>query len=277
LKLALAMMLAVDQIGVLAEQPRLAGTWEGIIEDAVRPIVVQIDFDEGKAKFDSAGSGSFPIQKSIDAGSHLRFKVQIGDHGFTFDGKRLQHRSNYIEGTVHFSARDVPFWLRPLPKLSHPKDRVEAWQQDLDALTSRFLLYDRSFPPNRRQAFRRRIDALRSVLKELSDQAIMVRVARALALAGNGHTRLYLLRNRTEVRQLPIRVWWFRDRLHIVRTTSEHSKPYGLPHSKGGHIFSRRGVCGCPRHRFGQPLLATLHEFVFLDQSRCAIRCGDHS
>jgi hypothetical protein len=236
-KLAVVLMLGVARIGAIHAQPpqaetflpgrNFSGAWEGIIEDAVRPIVIQIDFDEGKAKFDSAGSESFPIEKSVNVGVRLGFKVQIGGHRFDFDGKSLPDKPNEIRGTVHFSARDVPFWLRRLPKLPAPKGRVEAWQQDLDALISRFLLYDRSFPLERRRAFRQRIDALRPLLKKLSDQAIMVEVARALALADNGHTRLYLLRNRTEVRQLPIRVWWFRNRLHIVRAASEHADLVG--------------------------------------------------
>jgi hypothetical protein len=42
-------------------------------------------------------------------------------------------------------------------------------------------------------------------------------LARAVALAGNAHTRLYLARNRSEVRRLPVRVWWFADGPFVVR------------------------------------------------------------
>ena len=42
------------------------------------------------------------------------------------------------------------------------------------------------------------------------------RVALTLrALGGNAHTRLYLVRNRTEVRRLPLRVWHFRDGFRV--------------------------------------------------------------
>ena len=44
-----------------------------------------------------------------------------------------------------------------------------------------------------------------------SDAELLVQTARAVALGGNAHTRLYLVRNRTEVRRLPLRVWHFRD------------------------------------------------------------------
>jgi hypothetical protein len=46
-------------------------------------------------------------------------------------------------------------------------------------------------------------------------------------MSGNAHTRLYLVRNRTEVRRLPIRVWWFRDELRVVRAASEYSDLLG--------------------------------------------------
>jgi len=47
------------------------------------------------------------------------------------------------------------------------------------------------------------------------------------ALAGNAHTRWYLVRNRTEVRRLPIRVWWFRDQLRIVHAAKEQENLLG--------------------------------------------------
>src|SRR5262249_26593606 len=60
-----------------------------------------------------------------------------------------------------------------------------------------------------------------------SDQETIVELARAVALSGNAHTRLYLMRNRVELRRLPIRVWWFKDRLHIVRATNEQKSLLG--------------------------------------------------
>jgi hypothetical protein len=46
-------------------------------------------------------------------------------------------------------------------------------------------------------------------------------------MAHNGHTRLYLLRNRTELSRLPIRAWWFGDELRIVRATPQHRRLLG--------------------------------------------------
>jgi hypothetical protein len=92
---------------------------------------------------------------------------------------------------------------------------------------SRFLRYDRSFSPDRRAAARRRIETLKASVNQRADAAIQVELARAIALSGNAHTRLYLLRNRTEVRRLPLRLWWFRDELRIVRAAEQHKDMLG--------------------------------------------------
>ncbi|HEY0130303.1 MAG TPA: hypothetical protein VGB57_02775, partial [Allosphingosinicella sp.] len=57
---------------------------------------------------------------------------------------------------------------------------------------------------------------------KLSDAQVTMRIAAGLATAGNAHTRLYILRNRTELRRLPIRLWWFSDGLRVVRATAAH-------------------------------------------------------
>src|SRR5688500_19696093 len=57
-------------------------------------------------------------------------------------------------------------------------------------------------------------------LPQASDQAVMVALARVMAISGNAHTRLYLVRNRTGVRRLPIRTWWL-DR-KSTRLNSSH-------------------------------------------------------
>jgi len=51
---------------------------------------------------------------------------------------------------------------------------------------------------------------LKTSATTLDDRHLIVALARTLAAIGNAHTRLYLLRNRTVLRRLPIRVRWFR-------------------------------------------------------------------
>ena len=201
----------------------LKGAWEGVIEAPKRPLVVAADFGSGTAKLDATGSSSWPIEK-LSKSDEIRFEITAGGQLFQFEGLL---REKEIRGKVRVGEQLLPFWLERLPTLPTPRDKVEAWQQDLDDVINRFLRYDRSFTTEARNAFKDRVATLRQSLQTKSDQHIMVELARAVALSGNAHTRLYLIRNRTEVRRLPIRVWWFKDRLHIVRATQEQSNLLG--------------------------------------------------
>src|SRR5437773_1662571 len=101
------------------------------------------------------------------------------------------------------------------------------WREDLQFAVDTFLERDRSFSPEARQQFRRAIAELQKNVDVKTDNQIIVEFAKAVALAKNAHTRLYLLRNRTELRRYPIRVWWFADGLYVVRATPEYSALLG--------------------------------------------------
>lgn len=116
-----------------------------------------------------------------------------------------------------------PFVMRAFTLPGAPANRVEAWRQDVDALATRFTMADRSFSPDARVRFQEALRTLRREVPRLSDNQIIARMAAAIALADNAHTRLYLLRNRTALRRLPIRLWWFGDDLRIVRTTRDQA------------------------------------------------------
>lgn len=202
-----------------------SGVWEGVIDGgASRPNILAADFESRTAKLDGGGSGTFAIENLSSETGRVRFQFSVGARVLQFEGEL---REAEIRGTTRIGERQISFWLKRLPVLPAPRDRVEAWQQDLDAMLTRFLRYDRSFSASAHEAFRERIASLRSSLATKSDPEIIVELARAVALSGNAHTRLYLMRNRTEVRRLPIRVWWFKDRLHVVRATNEQSNLLG--------------------------------------------------
>jgi hypothetical protein len=101
------------------------------------------------------------------------------------------------------------------------------WREDLQFAVDTFLERDRSFTPEARQQFRSAIAQLQKTVEAKSDDQIIVEFAKAVALAKNAHTRLYLLRNRSELRRYPIRVWWFADGLYVVRATPEYSALLG--------------------------------------------------
>lgn len=116
--------------------------------------------------------------------------------------------------------------LATLPRVS-AQDRVRAWQADLDSARVAFLPADRAFSPLTRAAFTRAVAELRDSVGVLSDAEIVVRLARATALSGNAHTRIYLLRNASYLRRYPVRLAWFEDGLYVVRTRPEHEDLLG--------------------------------------------------
>lgn len=91
------------------------------------------------------------------------------------------------------------------------------WRADLQFAVDSFLPRDRSFSDAARARFRTAVATLADSADGKTDEEMIVGLARAVAFAGNAHTRLYLVRNRTEVRRLPVRVWWFDDGLFVVR------------------------------------------------------------
>ena len=115
----------------------------------------------------------------------------------------------------------------PTAASGRPQLTPAQWREDLQFAIDTFLARDRSFSPEAREQFRAVITKLQQSVESRTDEQIIVELAKAVALARNAHTRLYLLRNRTELRRYPIRVWWFAEGLYVVRTTPEFSSLLG--------------------------------------------------
>jgi hypothetical protein len=213
------------------------GRWEGEIEFPRRPIVFSVDLDKKQGRLSTTGATAFPLTDLKSDGTAIRFEMRLKDEVVSL---RATGVADELRGTAAFAdMRGKPlaqgsFLLRRVPDLPAPRSREEAWRQDLDAMLSRFLPYDRSFDDAARTKFRRRIRELGDSVARRSDSELMVELARAVALGRNAHTRLYLVRNRTEVRRLPIRVWWFRDGLYVVRATEEYKDLLGCRVEKIG-------------------------------------------
>jgi hypothetical protein len=106
-------------------------------------------------------------------------------------------------------------------------ERVRGWREDLDSAITVFLAHDKSFDTVARATFARTVRQLQDSAAVLTDEQLIVRLATAVAGAHNAHTRLYLLRNRTVLRRYPVRVWWFKDDLYIIRAHPEHAELLG--------------------------------------------------
>jgi hypothetical protein len=208
-----------------------AGRWEGEIQLPRRPIVALVDFDTKQGWLGVTGSTAFPVNLLKADAEEIHFELRLPRETISFRAAKV---AEGLRGTATVGDQQGSFLLRRLAEPSPARSREEAWRQDLDVVLTRFLPYDRSFSDAARVELRRRVQELQASVARRSDAEMMVELARAVALGGNAHTRLYLVRNRTEVRRLPIRVWWFRDGLYVVRATEEHRPLLGCRVEKIG-------------------------------------------
>jgi hypothetical protein len=193
------------------------GIWEGEIADPRRPQVITIDFDQAVASI--GGGAAIPISPPVVGPENAIDFEMRGGATVRFSGRR---RGSTVSGTMKGPARELAFTITELPAVRANVSRTVKWQEDVDAVALRFLRYDRSFSPAARASAVRRLTALRNAVPRRTDQEILVELARIVALGNNGHTRLYFIRNRTEVSRLPVRGWWFGREFRIVRATAEH-------------------------------------------------------
>ncbi len=121
----------------------LEGKWEGEWKPQMRPYFVQIDLSSRRIWIDAFG-----VQPITPRG----WTSKAGTIRFYFDvGKRvdvtLHAEADELKGTLSSKDRSAPITMKRMLALPKPRDRLEAWQQDLDVLLERFLPRDRSFSP----------------------------------------------------------------------------------------------------------------------------------
>jgi hypothetical protein len=215
----LASLLAGE---VAAQAPvSLHGSWEGEMTTPKWPQFMTLTLRPQSADASTLEilGQTLKASEARVAGDSVAVRIGEGAGAVFIDGAV---RGQMLAGTLRQGKDTLAFNLRRVPDYPKPRDRVEAWQQDIDALTTRFVELDRSFSASERDAFLGHLADTRARLAELNDNKVIVRLASAIALGNNAHTRLYLLRNATELRRLPVRLWWFSDGLYVVRTTPEH-------------------------------------------------------
>ena len=217
----------------------LDGKWEGEWKPQTRPCpyFVQVDLNARRIWIDAFGAQPItPKEWTSEAGT-IHFYFDVGRRVDVM----LHAEGDELKGTLTSKDRSVPITMKRLPVLPKPRDRIEAWQQDLDVLLERFLPRDRSFSPQARAEFQDRIADLRTQVPSLSDGVIAVRIAQAVALSKNPHTRLALPRPRVRIR--PAR---FSDGVFIVKADARNSDLLGcrLDSVGGLHIDEAEAAIG---------------------------------
>lgn len=224
------MVLSVGWIlphAATGQSPSLEGNWEGLVLDPRRPYFLTAEFhkngDGWAGTMSVIGNSDLPIQDLALSGKKVEFKIQLRQGAPAFQGE-LQ--GDEIVGKVTFRSGPTDFRLSRLPALPAPKDRVQAWRQDLD-VALRFTRYDRSFTAAAKEEYRKRLEGLKSRVASLSDQQMFVELARAVALGNNGHTLVVAAEASLRRPMLPLRVAWFADGLFVVRAAPAYAEAVG--------------------------------------------------
>jgi len=201
-----------------ATDPPLEGKWEGEWNPQTRPYFVQVDLDARRVWIDAFGVKPITPKGWTSEAGTIRFYFDVGRRVDV----TLHVEGDELKGTISSKDRSAPITMKRLPVLQKPRDRIEAWQQDLDVLLERFLPRDRSFSSQGRAEFQAGIANLRAQIANLPDDIIAVRVAQAVALSNNAHTRLSLGRPRVRIR--PAR---FSDGVFIVKADARNTDLLG--------------------------------------------------
>lgn len=226
---------------VPTEPPTWDGEWEGFVETTRQTVFVALRFDQATVQLIG---NRLPLDDLRLSGDSVSFVVDLGPQRLAFAGSRgalledpgggARRRADRIEGRVLASVSageaqptEFTFELFQLPRATAPATRLDRWEQDIAHVRSRFLRYDRSYTPAARARAMERLDRLETELPALEDAEIIAAISRIAAAADNAHTRLYLVRNRTALRRVPLRLWWFSDGLFVIRARERDSDVVG--------------------------------------------------
>ena len=214
------------------EPPGWDGEWEGFVETTRQTVFVALRFDQATVELLGNRLQLDDLRLSDDS---VNFVVDLGPQQLAFAGSRgAPGRADRIAGRVLASLAgreeqptEFTFELFQLPSVTLPATRLEQWEQDIAHVRLRFLRYDQSYTSATRARAAELLDRLEAELPELDDSEIVAAISRIAATADNAHTRLYLLRNRTALRRVPLRLWWFSDGLFVIRARERDSSVVG--------------------------------------------------
>jgi hypothetical protein len=218
------MPLFIAALGAAPGSVLPEGVWEGEWKVPACPYFVQADFARKEVRMDVAEDQAFTMKKLVIDRSRLQFEFDVGDPVQV----SLEYAGDELRGTAKSGGDAGPVTFhRMKPPPPRPGGRLEAWQQDLDVLMAQLPARDRSFTPVTRKAFEDALRELRTGLASLSDAQITAGVARAIALANNGHTRLRLYDPGAPPRLLPLAFADFADGVFVVSATRAHRELLG--------------------------------------------------
>ncbi|MTI30136.1 S41 family peptidase [Xanthovirga aplysinae] len=111
-----------------------------------------------------------------------------------------------------------------------PKNRNEAWQQDLSHFQNNYFSLCKSFPKDSIFKANQIIDSLKRNIDGLSDNQIKLLISKCVSMADDGHTSVYL----GKFRNIPLKFYLFDDGLYVVKAKSGYEQFLGSRVNKIG-------------------------------------------
>jgi len=113
------------------------------------------------------------------------------------------------------------------PVLSEPSDRNEAWNQDINYLKESFPKYNRSFTPESLQKFHEILLETQNHIPSMTDNEIHVDIMKAIATVEDVHTSVNMKPSALKLRRFPIRFYWFKEGLYVIKANPEYENLLG--------------------------------------------------
>lgn len=104
-----------------------------------------------------------------------------------------------------------------------PKDRNEAWNQDLSHFQNNYFDLCKSFPKDSVIEANKIIDSLKQNIDKLSDNQIKLLISKCVGMAEDGHTTVYMGKFAT----IPLKFYLFDDGLYVTSVKSGYEKYLG--------------------------------------------------
>ena len=116
-----------------------------------------------------------------------------------------------------------PERLAAVDPTANEKDRIEAWQADLDTLTRELpKRHKNAFFKTKIEKFLEAADEVRKKIPELKDHQILVEFVKLAALLGDEHTEVGPGSDSTPFRRYPLALVWLKDGLYVAAAEEKH-------------------------------------------------------
>ena len=94
------------------------------------------------------------------------------------------------------------------------KARSEKWMEDIAYFQNEYLNESKTFPKDSISSSKVLLSGLKTQIDSLSDNQIILQLAKCVAMANNGHTTIHL----SGMGKIPVRYYWFANGLYIIKT-----------------------------------------------------------